>query len=224
LSSEQQISVYQIPTRGDPSALATFETWTRADGSESALTLWLLRDGHLVRVARSDTARFQDLAVERSVSTLELQSSQFAAHVSACTMCTRLDYLRVLSDSAGRIRERAVSLNPWAAIVDELYGHLEQGELIAARRLLPRGTNVAQLRMTVPMFVADSGDPGAREGRADIGGSNASGCHVYWRFVSRGQGDGSWRVVAIHRGRWSGDSVVFDSTFRKLEQRKSRCR
>ena len=212
-SSDEQVAAYRIPARDTAVFLATLETWMRADGSESRFKLWRLAQGQLHRLARPDTVKFQDADVEPTDSALVITVSQFAGNVSACTMCTRLYYAYLFTASGRGVSENAVSLNPWALLVDSLYAMTAKGETRGARALLPRSTSLKALSGKDPEFMADSGDPRAGDGRADIL-VRPGDCERYWRFRSVRQPSGAWKIVEVRPGRWTGDSVVFDDRAR----------
>ena len=221
-SSDEQIAAYRIPARDTAIFLATLETWIRADGSESRFKLWRLAQGQLHRRARPATVKFQDADVAPTDSALVITVSQFSGNVSACTMCTRLYYAYLFTASERGVSENAVPLNPWALLVDSLYAMTAKGNTRAARALLPPSTSLRSISAKYPQFVADSGDPRAGDGRADIV-IRPGDCERYWRFRSVRQPSGAWKIVEVRPGRLAGDSVVFDDRASAQRHSKNGC-
>jgi hypothetical protein len=209
-SSQRPLAVYRIPTRNSGVLLATLETWTRADGSASRVTLWRLVRGELRRILRSDTTEFQDADVQQTDTALVINVSQFPRYVSACTMCTRLDFEYTFAASPRGVREHRESLDPWAFLVDSLYLMAAAHKNSQAKELLAPSVSLESILGKRPEFMSDSGDFQKGEGRADIGIDRWSGCAQYWRFRTVRQPSGAWKIVDVRAGRWTGDSVVFD--------------
>ena len=208
-TSDRQIELYRIPSDSGAPILATFETWTRADGSQAELKLWRLDGTSLVRVPRvvRDTALFQDLDVEVTQDALVLRSLQFPRYVSACAMCARLALERTLRVAQGRIAESVVSDNPWVTLVDSLYGLLGRGRITAARAMLPFPGLAKRVLGLDPDFHSDTGSMEAGRGNVVVHvGSNPDGA---WRFESRRGADGVWRIVAVQPGRWRNHAYEF---------------
>jgi hypothetical protein len=222
-SSQRQLAAYRIPTRDTSVWMATLETWTRADGSESRVKLWRLTRGRLSRIPRTDTTQFQDAGVQPSDNALVISVSQFPRYLIACTMCTRLEFAYTFTASARGIQERRKSLNPWALLVDSLYWLTAARKNVEAKALLPRTVSLSSVLGKDAEFVSDSGDFRTGEGFADISVNRWRDCPPYWRFRSARQPSGEWKIVDVHAGRWTGDSVVFDRQAAMGQQRNGGC-
>jgi hypothetical protein len=210
-SSDWQIEAYRVPSRDTAVFLTTLETWTRADGSESRVKLWREDGGQLHSIARTDTTLFQDADVTVTDTAVLIVASQFPSHVSACVLCTRLVFAHAFTASATGIRQRTVSLNPWAMLVDSLYGMTARGQTRGVSALLPRTVSLKSIWGHDAGFVAaDSGDFQAGNGRADVLVSSTRNCYRYRRFWSARQPSGFWRIVAVQAGHGERDSLIFD--------------
>lgn len=210
-TSDRQIELYRIPSDSGAPILATFETWTRADGSQAELKLWRLDGASLVRLPRvgRDTSLLQDLDVEVTQDALVLRSMQFPKFGSSCAMCTRLALQRTLKVSNGRVVESVESNDPWVTLVDSLYGLLARGRLSAARAMLPFPALAKRVSGAGPDFREDTGSVELGRGSMLVHVAELGDYDNVWRFVSRRGPDGVWRIVAVQPGRWRNHAYKF---------------
>jgi hypothetical protein len=212
LTSDEQIQL--VATRGDNNSLllGTLETYTRADGSESALKLWRLGDG-FGRYEFADTKALQDVSQETTESTIVLTSSQFPTNFSSCTMCTRARYRVTLSAKDGKVAVLREALNPWVDVLDRFFGFISRDERDSARTLVADDSLLRVLADRDVEAEADTGDLVGGWGRADLTLGYGADSPRYWRATVVRDTSRKWIIERVVRGLWDErkQEVHYDS-------------
>jgi hypothetical protein len=128
LTSDEHIRV--VGTHSDSGAplLATFETHMMADGTQSSLRLWWVRDGRLVAEPFSGPPQLRDADFAPTDSSIEVRSAQYPSILDGCEMCIRLRRQVSFVVHGPQVFAHSTSLNPWVDVVERFVALAAQGK------------------------------------------------------------------------------------------------